>query len=98
NGETEERPIRHVFCMMGADPCTSWLQGCVALDDKGFVKTGQDLTAEDLASTGWSLSPNPLLLETSPPGIFAVGGVRSGDVKRARAACPSRSCTGCSPG
>ena len=85
-GETEERPIRHVFCMMGADPCTGWLEGCVALDDKGFVKTGQDLSAEDLASTGWSLSRHPLLLETSRPGIFAVGDVRSGNVKRVASA------------
>jgi thioredoxin reductase (NADPH) len=85
-GETEERPIRHVFCMMGADPCTGWLEGCVALDDKGFVKTGQDLSAEDLASTGWSLSRHPLLLETSRPGIFAVGDVRAGNVKRVASA------------
>jgi len=85
-GETEERPIRHVFCMMGADPCTGWLEGCVALDDKGFVKTGQDLSAEDLAGTGWSLSRHPLLLETSRPGIFAVGDVRSGNVKRVASA------------
>jgi thioredoxin reductase (NADPH) len=85
-GDTEDRPVRHVFCMMGADPCTSWLQGCVALDEKGFVKTGQDLTRDDLASTGWSLSRTPLLLETSRPGIFAVGDVRSGNVKRVASA------------
>jgi thioredoxin reductase (NADPH) len=72
--------------MMGASPCTRWLQGAVALDDKGFVKTGQDLTPEDLASTNWSLSRNPLLLETSRPGIFAVGDVRSGNVKRVASA------------
>ena len=85
-GETEERPVRHVFCMMGADPCTSWLEGCVALDEKGFVKTGQDLSPEDLASTDWTLSRHPLLLETSRPGIFAVGDVRSGNVKRVASA------------
>jgi thioredoxin reductase (NADPH) len=85
-GEVEERPVRHVFCMMGADPCTGWLQGCVALDEKGFVKTGQDLSPEDLASTGWSLSRHPLLLETSRPSIFAVGDVRSGNVKRVASA------------
>jgi thioredoxin reductase (NADPH) len=72
--------------MMGADPCTSWLKDCVALDEKGFVKTGQDLSPEDLASTGWSLSRHPLLLETSRPGIFAVGDVRSGNVKRVASA------------
>ncbi|RPH72512.1 MAG: FAD-binding protein [Myxococcaceae bacterium] len=85
-GETEDRPVRHVFCMMGASPCTSWLEGHVALDDKGFVKTGQDLTPEDLASTAWPLSRPPLLLETSRPGIFAVGDVRSGNIKRVASA------------
>jgi thioredoxin reductase (NADPH) len=85
-GETEDRPVRHVFCMMGADPCTRWLEGCVALDDKGFVKTGQDVTPEDLTSTGWPLSRPPLLLETSRPGIFAVGDVRSGNIKRVASA------------
>ena len=52
----------------------------MALDDKGFVKTGQDLTPEDPASTAWLLSRPPLLLETSRPGIFAVGDVRSGNI------------------
>ncbi|HEY1907686.1 MAG TPA: NAD(P)/FAD-dependent oxidoreductase, partial [Myxococcaceae bacterium] len=85
-GETEDRPVRNVFCMMGANPCTTWLQGCVALDDKGFVKTGQDLTPADLASTDWTLTRPPLLLETSRPGIFAVGDVRSGNVKRVASA------------
>ncbi len=85
-GETEDRPVRHVFCMMGATPNTAWLGGCVALDDKGFVKTGQDLAPEDLASTGWPLSRPPLLLETSRPGIFAVGDVRAGNVKRVASA------------
>jgi thioredoxin reductase (NADPH) len=86
SGETEDRPVRNVFCMMGASPCTHWLQGCVALDDKGFVKTGQDLTPADLASTEWTLTRPPMLLETSRPGIFAVGDVRSGNVKRVASA------------
>jgi thioredoxin reductase (NADPH) len=85
-GEIEDRPVRNVFCMMGASPCTTWLQGCLALDDKGFVKTGQDLTSADLASTEWTLTRPPLLLETSRPGIFAVGDVRSGNVKRVASA------------
>ncbi|MGZ5958231.1 MAG: FAD-dependent oxidoreductase [Myxococcaceae bacterium] len=85
-GEVEERPVGHVFCMMGADPSTGWLGGCVALDEKGFVVTGQDIPAEQLAASGWSLSRHPLLLETSRPGIFAVGDVRSGNVKRVASA------------
>ena len=58
----------------------------MALDDKGFVKTGQDLTPKDLASTEWTLTRPPMLLETSRPGIFAVGDVRSGNVKRVASA------------
>ncbi len=85
-GEVEERPVCHVFCMMGADPSTGWLRDCVALDEKGFVVTGQDIPAEELATSGWSLSRHPLLLETSRPGIFAVGDVRSGNVKRVASA------------
>ncbi len=85
-GQTEDRPIRFVFCMMGASPCTEWLASCVVLDDKGFVKTGQDLTPQELATTGWTLTRPPLLLETSRPGIFAVGDVRSGNVKRVASA------------
>ena len=84
--EVEERPVCHVFCMMGADPSTGWLRDCVALDEKGFVVTGQDIPAEELATSGWSLSRHPLLLETSRPGIFAVGDVRSGNVKRVASA------------
>jgi thioredoxin reductase (NADPH) len=85
-GETEDRPVRNVFCMMGASPCTTWLQGCISLDDKGFVKTGQDLTPKDLEATEWTLTRPPMLLETSRPGIFAVGDVRSGNVKRVASA------------
>lgn len=84
--ETEVRPIRHVFLMTGADPNTSWLEGCVTLDDKKFVKTGSDLTPEDLVKAGWSLPRLPFLLETCVPGVFAVGDVRSTSVKRVASA------------
>jgi len=78
----ETRPIRHVFLMTGAIPNTLWLHGCVALDDRAFVKTGPDLTTEELNTAGWPLGRAPHLLETSVPGVFAVGDVRSGNVKR----------------
>jgi thioredoxin reductase (NADPH) len=68
--------------MTGAVPNTSWLDGCVALDDRGFIKTGPDLSREDLTTRGWSLARPPYLLETNRPGIFAVGDVRSGNIKR----------------
>lgn len=82
--QAEMRPVRHLFLMTGADPNTDWLRGCVAMDDKGFVKTGQDLTPDDLH--GWPLARAPLLLETSRPGVFGVGDVRSGSVKRVASA------------
>jgi thioredoxin reductase (NADPH) len=83
-GESVSSPIRHLFVMAGAVPNTSWLEGCVALDDKGFIKTGGDLTPEDLVR--WPLSRPPYLLETSLPGVFAVGDVRSGNLKRVASA------------
>jgi thioredoxin reductase (NADPH) len=67
--------------MTGAVPATRWLQGCIALNDKGFVRTGSDLTAADLPSA-WL----PQSFETNRPGIFAVGDVRCGSVKRVAAA------------
>jgi thioredoxin reductase (NADPH) len=85
-GQTEEHKIRHIFIMTGADPNASWLDGCVALDDKGFIKTGPDLSPEDLSTAGWPLSRQPYLLETSLPGVFAVGDVRGGSIKRVASA------------
>jgi thioredoxin reductase (NADPH) len=85
-GVVDTHPIRHVFLMTGAVPNTAWLARCLALDDKGFVKTGQDLSADDLKSAGWPLSRPPHLLETSRPGVFAVGDVRSGNIKRVASA------------
>ena len=78
--------IRHVFLMTGADPNTSWLQSCVAMDDKGYVKTGSDLDAGTLAERGWPFARPPWLFETSRPGVFAIGDVRAGSVKRVAAA------------
>ena len=86
DGGIETRDIRHVFVMTGADPCTGWLAGCVALDAKGFIKTGPDLSPEDLAAAHWPLGRLPYLLETSLPGVFAVGDVRGGNIKRVASA------------
>jgi thioredoxin reductase (NADPH) len=85
-GETETRAIRHVFTMTGAVPSTKWLEECVVLDANGFVKTGAALTHDDLAAAEWPLARAPHFLETSVPGIFAVGDVRGGNMKRAASA------------
>jgi thioredoxin reductase (NADPH) len=85
-GSTETRAIRHMFLMTGAVPSTDWLRECVALDAKGFIKTGPGLSPEDLAAAHWPLTRAPLLLETSLPGVFAVGDVRGGNVKRVASA------------
>ncbi len=85
-GHVETIGASHLFIMTGAAPNTSWLNDCVPLDQKGFVKTGADLSVEDLAGARWPLARAPYLLETSRPGIFAVGDVRSGTVKRVASA------------
>jgi thioredoxin reductase (NADPH) len=84
--EAETRGIGHVFLMTGAMPNTSWLAGCVQLDVKGFVRTGTDVQTDDPASARWPLRRVPHLLETSIPGIFAIGDVRCGSVKRVASA------------
>ncbi len=85
-GEVETRPIGNLFLMTGADPNTAWLEGCVLLDDKKFIKTGNDILPEELAASAWNLPRRPNLLETSIPGVFAVGDVRSTSVKRVASA------------
>jgi thioredoxin reductase (NADPH) len=85
-GQITRLAIRHVFLMTGAVPNSAWLSGCVAIDSKGFIKTGPDLTRDDLTAARWPLERPPHLLETSLPGVFAVGDVRGGNVKRVASA------------
>ncbi len=85
NGKTSVHAIRHIFVMAGASPRTEWLRGCVALDDKGFILTGRDLDTATGAPL-WALARPPQMLETSLPGVFAVGDVRAGNVKRVASA------------
>src|SRR5579863_2650641 len=86
-GEESVHEIRHVFVMAGASPRTDWLRGCVALDEQGFILTGRDLDPV-LASAPlkWPLSRPPQMLETSLPAVYAVGDIRSGNVKRVASA------------
>ena len=86
-GEESVHDIRHVFVMAGASPRTDWLRGCVALDKQGFILTGRDL--DPILATAplkWPLSRPPQMLETSLPAVYAVGDIRSGNVKRVASA------------
>jgi thioredoxin reductase (NADPH) len=85
-GEGRTCLIRHVFLMTGAVPGTKWLEDCLALDDKGFIITGPELEDESGHGSKWKGARAPYLLETSLPGVFAAGDVRSGNVKRVASA------------
>ena len=88
SGAESGHPARHLFLMMGASPRTEWLKGCLALDSKGFILTGRDLDEPGGADANrrWPLERAPEMLETSLPGVFAVGDVRSRNVKRVASA------------
>jgi thioredoxin reductase (NADPH) len=85
-GEVTTCGCRNVFLMTGADPSTQWLDDCVALDDKGFIKTGPAISPDELSAARWPLPRDPHLFETTLPGVFAVGDVRSGNIKRVASA------------
>lgn len=93
SGIIESHNIRHVFVMTGAVPNTVWLKNCMVLDKQGFIKTGPQLSSEDLVLSQWSLSRSPYFLETSLPGVFAVGDIRSGNIKRVASAVGEGSST-----
>jgi thioredoxin reductase (NADPH) len=80
-GETHTCPLRHIFLFIGADPNANWLKQCVEVDGKGFVITGTKF-----ADGNGSIGRPPLPLETSRPGVFAIGDVRAGSTKRVAAA------------
>ena len=86
SGSREVLPARAVFVFIGAEPHTAWLSGEVALDEDGFVLTGPEARQEDAGGVGWPFDRAPYALETSRPGVFAVGDVRSGGVRRVASA------------
>lgn len=85
-GQTESHNIAHLFSMTGAVPNSAWLNGCVACDQAGFIKTGSELTSDELGKAQWPLARPPYLLESNLPGVFAVGDIRAGNVKRVASA------------
>jgi thioredoxin reductase (NADPH) len=82
SGETTVTPASSLFIFIGAEPKTEWLSGLVERDNKGFILTGPDLRRNGKLPSGWPLTRDPDLLETSVPGVFAAGDVRQGSVKR----------------
>jgi thioredoxin reductase (NADPH) len=78
SGEVSRIPVSQVFMFVGAEPNTAWLEGCLSLDEKGYILTG--LVPKD------AQTPTPLPLQTSLSRVFAIGDVRSGSTKRVASA------------
>ncbi|MEO8049710.1 MAG: FAD-dependent oxidoreductase [Acidobacteriota bacterium] len=81
-GNVNRVPANSLFVFIGAEPRTSWLDGTVERNERGFILTGPDLLKSGKRARGWTLERDPSLLETSVPGVFAIGDVRFGSVKR----------------
>lgn len=81
-GNVEEVPASALFVFIGAEPNTDWLEGFVLRDEKGFIYTGPDLMHDGKRPAGWQMDRDPGLLETNVPGVFAIGDVRHGSIKR----------------
>jgi thioredoxin reductase (NADPH) len=81
-GETKDLPASSLFIFIGAQPRTEWLGGLIERDDHGFILSGPDLIRDGKKPASWTLDRDPGLLETNVPGIFVVGDVRHGSVKR----------------
>lgn len=82
SNETNRAPANYLFIFIGAQPHTDWLSSLIERDERGFILTGPDLMRDGKRPRGWQLERDPYLLETSVPGIFAVGDVRKGSIKR----------------
>ena len=86
SGATESVSASALFVLIGAQPHTDWLPDSILRDEKGFIRTGQNLIREARTAEGWQLPRSPFLLETSMPGVFAIGDVRHNSVKRVASA------------
>ena len=85
-GERTTAPARTLHVFIGGHPRTDWLGDALLCDEQGFILTGPDLVVDDQCPPGWPLEREPYMLETSIPGVFAAGDVRSGSVKRVASA------------